>query len=276
MRQAGQPVNHRNLANALAGKTRPQRATINKILNGVGATDVERRLVFDAWEAFPERPASITIVRALGGAKEVDRGRSKETVIWRYLVGNSDERDIAIEIRKTLVGPEGLRLASFGPGQLGQLSFALENLPLIEFQVEARRVVKGKLAEKVPTFLHVVDLHPETHQYRMVVQFAGLEPGETVHWEAQYNWPGLWRSLRLGGSSSGRVRANSKDRPEVTKASVEVVADQRVFPDLELKPSLEGVEVKRRVKDRHWWLTWTVETFPNDMVFQVLAPSRRP
>jgi len=238
-------------------------------------TQIERRLVLDAWERRPSGLSTIAIVQALGGMSVLDAGREEETVIWRYRIGTADDDDLAFEVRRTRAGPEGLRMATFGPGQLGKAGFELEDLPAREFRVECHRLVNDSQTSVVPTFLHLLNLNPEGRQFRMGVQFHGVEPHEVVRWTASYRWPGLWRSLREGGSSRGRVSMNMDDRTKVTRAAVEVVANQRAFPDLELIPSISTAKVYRSTVSEDWWLRWQQGSLPKEMMFIVESKSHQ-
>lgn len=69
---------------------------------------------------------------------------------------------------------------------------------------------------------------------------------------------------------------SSDDNPKVTKASVEIVADQATFPDLVLLPVNVTAEVVRSVRGSRWWLRWIAQgPVPKVLKFMVRSASRR-
>ena len=274
LKAQGLAVHRHTLAKLLSGETsRPRRSTLELVCRGLRTSALERRSLMSA-AANPAPVRAVSILDALGGSTELDRGRELEYFEVRYLVGDADEDDRVVETRETTVGSVGMRLASFGPGQLGRSYFPIEDLPRLEPRLEATRLNQGD-AQPIQTFLHVVDLVPEQRQLRFVAQFSDVEPGDIIRWRAEYRWPGLWRSLRLGGQSDGRIGVNRLGRPFVPVASVVVVADARLFPDLELTSlasddiARRESEVRRGTDKTYHKLTLRVDGTPEQIVFRV-------
>lgn len=269
----GRPIHRDNLAKALRGETRPHWTTIESILDVVGATALERRMVRRAWAPWADPTSTITPIDALGGSKEMNRGRSKEVVLWRYRIGDTDNDDICAELRETLTGPDGLKLATFGPGQTQEPIFDMDDLPQRDFQVDAMRMSGSP--RRVPASLHLLGIEPAEHRYRLAVQFSGLEGNEIVRWKVKYRWPGLWWKLRETGHDEGRLRMNSlPGEPEVKRSTLVLVASRQTFPDIRLIPRRTVAEVNRSVEDTRVVLRWT-EPHPMDMVFDVAATYQR-
>ncbi len=279
---AGSRIHRNTLKQALAGSRLPQLGTVNKILRAIKANDFERSALLAAWEqpnAVDSQRFTRTLIDALGGPEAINRGRESEIVTWRYLVGLSDDEDFAIEERFTRVGPEGLSLASFGPAQRGPMDFLLSDYARTAASVNAEVLRTGEPAHTVPAVIHVDAVDLERQQYRMIAQFAEVSPGDTLRWVVQYRWPGIFNSLRMGGSSVGQVSMNMSGRTHVTSGSVEVLAEKATFPDLELVPLSDDGESSASSKTRgdteYWRLKWQVDGHPTVMRFQLRCESRR-
>jgi hypothetical protein len=130
--------------------------------------------------------------------------------------------------------------------------------------------------ERVPAALHVVDVDLQRQQYRCVVQLCGVQPDDVVEWTVRYRWKALWHSLREAGRSTGRVHMNSRSRPLIHSAAVELVHDAGVFPDLTAEPDEDagGVVEHGRTQDGLRLLRWSKTDQPREMVFTITAPSR--
>lgn len=201
LKERGHPVHRATLEKILSGESRPQHRTLEKILDGVRASQVERQMVWAAWERSGDRShtlATVSVLAALGGAKQVDVGRREETVTWRYFIGATAAEDEVVEIRHTLIGPEPMTLASCGPGQFGTPGYALEDLPTLDFRVRAFRLVNDQPTDRIPTALHVVTIAPERRQQRLAIQFSDTKPGEWIAWELRYRMRDLMAQFAGG------------------------------------------------------------------------------
>lgn len=274
----GESVHRGTLSKLLSGETaRPRRTTIDAIARGLKASSIERRMLRQA-AAGESAPRNLSVLEALGGIEELDRGRELEHYEVTHIVGDTDSGDRVVEVKHTHVGADGLTLASFGPGQLGQAGFPIEDVPRLRMQVEAERLI-GDRTERIETFVHLLEVVPSQRQLRFVVQFSGVRPHERIRWSASYRWPGLWRSLREGGQSDARIGVNRPGRPAVPEATLVVVARESDFPDLQLTslvgdpPITQRFELDRR-EERYRRLTLRQDAFPSELAFRLSSRVR--
>lgn len=272
VRSSGESVNPATLRKILNGATKlPHASTLEKVLRAVGATHPQRDQVLSARfvEMVGRKQSTITLLDAFGGKEVVDRGRGLERVLWSYMIGVTDDDDIVRETRRTAVGPEGLILASLGPGQLGQAAFPILEFPRLGVKVEAHRVVAAANKQPVPAYFHVVDMVPEQRRYRSVVQFSGAEPGDLIEWAVTYRWPGLWRALRETGRDAGRVEANVRRQRRVPVVAVELVARTAAFSELELHPLRHAGKLETEYVNDRTVIRWVCRDYPTVMQFDV-------
>ncbi|HSH61435.1 MAG TPA: hypothetical protein VK988_17690 [Acidimicrobiales bacterium] len=268
LRAAGHPVHANTLDKHLKGERYPRGSTVEKILRGLSATDAERTLLLSPGPS-PARPSVLSWRDAL--VHGVDKGREREEVAWWHRVGLTDDGDLCIEQRRTVVGTGGLQAVSFGPGQLGNLAFDLLDTSRLGLQVHAQRLSRDGL-HPVPAAAHVVQVEPQANRYGMIVRFGQIiSPVETLVWRVSYRWPGLWRSLRLKGTSSSNL--NFSEPPSVIKMTVEVVAALEEFGDLvllRLSPDSGTLEQREAGNDRQ--IRWVVHSPPSSVRFQLSSP----
>jgi hypothetical protein len=265
LRSAGYPVHANTLDKHLRGERSPRGSTVEKVLRGLSASDVERALLLTPGPGTP-RPPVLSWRDAL--ARDLDKGRETEEVLWWYQIGLIDQDDVCIEQRRTVVGPEGLRAVSFGPGQLGGLVFDMLDTSALGLQVQAHRHSPTGELHPVTAVPHVIQVEPGDNRYGIVVRLGELIKNETLVWTVRYRWPGLWRSLRLKGTSTSNF--NFSGRPAVTKTTVELVVPASEFGDLKLvrlvpdSGTIEQTQVDNEVRIR-----WIVLAPPGSLSFHL-------
>ncbi len=267
LQAAGRPVHANTLDKLLRAERSARGATTQKILSGLSASNAERAMLL-APERTSNRRLAVSWRDAL--VRDVDKGRDQEEVRYWYRIGTEDDGDSCVEQRRTVVGPDGLRAVSFGPGQRGALTFDLLDTTRLGLAVRAERLEDGELVP-VPAAAHVVEVEPGANKYAIIVRFGELIPaGTTVVWTVRYRWPGMWRSLRLKGVSSSTV--NFLAPPTMTKASIECEAPAHEFADLQLvrlQPDSGVVEYRRGGEDVR--LRWVMLTPPSSVHYQLLS-----
>lgn len=266
LRAAGYSVHPNTLKEHLNGHRLPRGATVQRILNGLAASSDERAVVL-AFERRPAPPHVVSLRDAL--ALDVDKGRVSEEVLWSYRIGRTDEEDECVERRRTQVGTEPLRSVSFGPGQIGRLAFDFLDSSRLNMTLLAQRESGGHVFD-IPAQAHIVEIEPAANRYRLIVRFGEPVQNGSLRWVVRYRWPGLWRSLRLKGVSTGHLKLDGDTR--VVRASVELAADEREFLNLRFKPlSPHGGTVTRARGHDQPCIRWTVEDPVGALRFEVRA-----
>lgn len=269
LRRAGVSIHARTLTLLLRGERTPRPSTVERILQALDATDIERALVSQSLGSeAPNAVQTVSLVKAFVASGAVDRGRVREEVVWHYSIGSVDDEDRCTEMRRTHAGPEGLQVITFGPGQFGSAGFELLDLPKLGLHVRAARRTSADRPTDIATSLHVLELEPASNRYRVVVQFADRLIDEDVEWTVSYRWPGLWRSLRQHGLSVGRLRLESP--PAITSTSVVLDAPAATFGDLTLLPvAPESGELHGQQQGDRLQVTWNVRLPPVELRFEV-------
>jgi hypothetical protein len=269
----GVRVHPHTLKELLEGKRTPRPSTVERLLQALDATEYERALLTRPAAEAQHHAAPVSLVDAFASSGAIDRARVSEEVLWHYTIGDTDEDDACRETRRTRAGPEGLQVVSFGPGQFGGTGARLFDLPKYKLQVTARRL-SAPDRPRLPAQLQVLQVEPARNRLRTVVLFAEPVANEIVEWTVSYRWPGLWRSLRVQGTSVGSLRFGPP--PAITKTSVVLDANTNHFGDLKLVPlTPDGGHLQTARHAGRVVVTWEVRLPPNEVRFEVRSDRHR-
>lgn len=264
LRASGVYVHSNTLEKLLRGERRPRAATIDRVMQGLGASDAELALL----PGSERRPSGRHVVSWRDALlRDVDIGRESEEVRRVFEIGLRDEDDICIQRRTTKVGAGGLRAVSFTEGQTGTLRFDLLDTSLLDLQAEVRRLTESG-EQPVRAVPHIVQVDPVAQRLGIVVRFSEPIVNESIVWTVRFRWPGMWRSLREEGLSTGSARFSGK--PLITKATVEAIAPASGFDDLilvQLSPERGTVEHERVGDQVH--ARWVLQSVPPEVNYEL-------